>query len=441
MFNKRMNRRQFLRGMMAGSMVTLQLPLLEMFMSREALAQDGGFPLRFGMFYWGNGMRPHQWVPKEEGVGEEWELAPSLEPLQSMKEKLAVVTGMSLKVPNTSPHWSGGLGYLTGQELIGDDDNWTAAVPTFDQVLAQGIGGETVYRSLITGCVSNESVSWNGPNARNPIECDPYLFYEKIFGPTFRAPGEEGLVDPTLGYRRSVLDAVMADMNTLQSQLGSADRVRLEQHLDGIRDIELRLARLQEDPASLEACFRPEAPLTEYPDIESRPQFATRNAVMSQMIAMALACDQTRVLSYAFTQPLNNLLYDFTDMGHHSLTHNEGGDQPMVQQVTHFTMEQANVFLEALDSIPEGDGTLLDNCAIIISSEVSEGRSHSLDDYPLILAGSAGGQFKQDIHFRSHSRENANKFTLSVLRAMGMNLTSFGAGESETSDGLTAIEV
>lgn len=344
MFNRTMNRRQFLRGMMAGSVVTLQLPLLEMFMSRQALAQDGGFPLRFGMFYWGNGMRPFQWVPKEEGVGDDWELAPSLEPLLSMKESLAVVTGMSLKVPNTSPHWSGGLGFLTGQELIGDDDSWTAAAPTMDQVLAQAIGGETVYRSLITGCVADESVSWNGPNARNPIETDPYLFYDKIFGPTFRAPGEEGLVDPTLGYRRSVLDAVMEDMSSLQSQLGSADRIRLEQHLDGIRDIELRLARLQEDPVALEACFRPEPPLSEYPDIESRPQFAERNAVMSQMIAMALACDQTRVLSYAFTRPLNNLLYDFTDMGHHSLTHNEPGEQPMVQQVTHFTMQQANVF-------------------------------------------------------------------------------------------------
>jgi hypothetical protein len=244
-----------------------------------------------------------------------------------------------------------------------------------------------------------------------------------------------------LGYRRSVLDVVREDTLALQGQLGVADRIRLEQHLDGIRDIELRLARLQEDPPALDACYRADAPLEEYPDIESRPQMAARNAVMSQMIAMALACDQTRVVNYAFTSPLNNILYDFTDMGHHSLTHNESGDQPLVQKVTEFTMEQASVFLQALDSIPEGDGTLLDNCAILISSEVSEGRAHSLDEYPLVLAGSAGGRLQQNLHYRSHSIENANKFTLSVLRAMGMNLVSFGAGDSLVTDGLTALEV
>ena len=266
------------------------------------------------------------------------------------------------------------------------------------------------------------------------------IFYEKIFGPTFRAPGEEGIVDPSLGFRRSVLDVVREDTLALQSQLGATDRIRLEQHLDGIRDIELRLARLQEDPPSLDACYRPEAPLQEYPDIESRPQMAARNAVMSQIIAMALACDQTRVLSYAYTRPLNNILYDFTDMGHHSLTHNEQGNQPLVQQITEFTMEQASVFLQALNAIPEGDGTLLDNCAIILSSEVSEGRSHSLDEYPLLLAGSAGGALQQNMHYRSYSTENVNRFTLSVLRAMGLNLVSFGDGSTEVTEGLSALE-
>ena len=203
----------------------------------------------------------------------------------------------------------------------------------------------------------------------------------------------------------------------------------------------MRLARLQEDPPSLEACYRPDPPLEEYPAIESRPQMAARNAAMSQIIAMALACDQTRVVSYAYTRPLNNILYDFTDMGHHSLTHNEQGDQPLVQQITEFTMEQASVFLQALDAIPEGDGTLLDNCAIVLSSEVSEGRSHSLDEIPLLLAGSAGGRLQQNMHYRSYSTENVNLFTLSVLRAMGLNLVSFGAGSTQVTDGLSALEV
>ena len=105
---RNINRRQFLRGMMAGGLVTLHLPMLELFMSRKALAQDGGFPKRFGLFYWGNGNRPENWVPTGEGFGDDWTLSQSLQALAPVKDKLSVVTGMSTKVPNTSPHWSTG---------------------------------------------------------------------------------------------------------------------------------------------------------------------------------------------------------------------------------------------------------------------------------------------------------------------------------------------
>ena len=434
-----MNRRRFLRGMMAGGLVTVHLPILELFMSRKALASDGGFPTRFGLFFWGNGNKPDQWTPVGEGA--DWELSDALEGLASFKDEISVVSGMSLKVPNLMPHWSGAVGFLTGQAAVGEESSWTVGCPSIDQLIAQEIGGDTVFRSLVAGCVSNESISWNGPNARNPVETDPYLFYDKLFGPTFREPGEEGIIDPRLGYRRSVLDSVMEDINSLNAELGTSDRQRLEQHLDGIREVETRLARLEEDPPSYEACARPEEPLTEYPDIDSRPQLTARNAVMSQMIAMALACDQTRVVSYEFTKPLNNLLFPNADSGHHNLTHNEPDTQPQVQEITKFNITESAVLLEALRSVPEGDGTLLDNCAIIITTEVSEGRTHSLDEFPLVLAGSAGGRLQQGIHYRSYSQENANKFSLSVIRAMGINQASWGADESETSDGLSSIEV
>ena len=434
------NRRRFLRGMMAGGMVTVHLPIFEMFLQRKAFASSDGFPTRFGLFYWGNGMRPEQWVPTGTGTGDEWTLSDSLSPLQNLKEKISVVSGMSLKTTNFSPHWSGAIGFLTGQDIIGDDDAWTAPSPTLDQIFAQELGDQTAYRSLVSGCVTDQSVSWNGPNARNPVEADPYLFYEKLFGPTFREPGEEGIIDPSLGFRRTVLDSVMGDISSLQGQLGSADRERLEAHLDGIREIETRLARLQEDPPSFEACTRPAEPLPEYPDIESRPQFSERNLIMSQMIAMAFACDQTRVLSYTFTRPLNNLLYPFADAGHHNLTHNEPGEQPQVQEITKFNIAEAAVFLDALNAIPEGDGTLLDNCAILLSSEVSTGQTHSVDEYPIVIAGSASGALKQNVHYRSYSQENANKVTLSLMRGLGMNQASWGLNESLTEDGLSEIE-
>lgn len=435
-----LSRRHLLRGFLSGAAVGIGLPWLEIFCGRNAHASDG-FPQRFGVFFWGNGNRPEYWNPIGEGEGDAWQLSTPLQGLARHKEQISVITGMMTKVPNVMPHTSGSIGFMTSQAPVGDDSDWTVGGPTIDQLLAQEIGGETIYRSLVMGCVSNESVSWNGPYSQNPIESDPYALYERIFGPTFREPGEEGIVDPSLGFRRSVLDSVMNDIHHLQDTLGAEDQMRLEQHLDGIREIETRLARLQEDPPVLDACFRPDEPTEDYSDIDSRPQFGPRNAVMSQMLAMALACDQTRVFSYSFTRQLNNLLFPNASDGHHNLTHNEPGDQPEVQGITNFVMDEFSNFLDALKAIPEGNGTLLDNCGIICTSEVSEGRTHDLSNIPLILAGSAAGKIKMNQHYHSISLENINKPVLSMFRALGVNQVSLGADDSYTESGLSAIEV
>lgn len=425
---------------MGGTAIGIGLPWLEIFMGRKAYA-DTGFPQRFGTFFWGNGNRPEFWNPTGEGQGDNWQLSTPLSALSRHKANLSVITGMMTKVPNTMPHTSGTVGFMTGQAAVGSDSDWTVAAPSMDQHIAQLIGGETIYRSLVLGCVANDSTSWNGPNSSNPPETDPYAFYERIFGPTFREPGEEGIVDPSLGYRRSVLDVVMNDIALLQSTLGTEDNIRLEQHLDGIREIETRLARLQEDPPVLDACYRPDEPIEDYADIDGRPQFGPRNAVMSQLLAMAMACDQTRVFSYTFTQQLNNLLFPNASDGHHNLTHNEAGDQPEVQNIASYVMEEFANFLDPFQAIQEGDGTLLDNCAIVCTSEVSEGRTHSLSNVPLIIAGSAGGVLKTDLHYSSFSLENINKPILSIIRALGINQASYGDEDTYTEAGLSAIEV
>ena len=134
------NRRRFLRGMMAGGLTTVHLPIFEMFLQRKAYASTDGFPTRFGLFYWGNGMRPDQWVPTGTGSNDEWELSSALSPLQGLKDKVAVVSGMSLKTTNYSPHSSGLVGFLTGQNIFGDDDSWTVPSPTIDQFPVPELG-------------------------------------------------------------------------------------------------------------------------------------------------------------------------------------------------------------------------------------------------------------------------------------------------------------
>ena len=287
---KPMSRREVLRGLLAGTAVTIGLPPLEaMFNSTgTAYAAGGGLPLRFGLFFWGNGNLPDRWTPT--GTGSDWALSEQLEPLAAVKDLITVVSGMSLHTDNVYPHTSGAAGILTGCNLLAYEDgreDGTFALPSIDQLIAGHIGSETIYRSIETGAVpGTDGKSYNGPNNKNPPELSPHVFYERLFGASFREPGQEGVIDPTLALRRSVLDAVMGDIDKLKGRVGSADKARLEQHFTGVRELELRLARLQDDPPNLEACSRPDAPATEFPQVEGRYPIRDIHRAMTDLVAL-----------------------------------------------------------------------------------------------------------------------------------------------------------
>lgn len=432
------SRRTVLKGLFRGSVVALSLPWLEVFAGRKARACDDGFPTRFGLYFWGNGNVPEYWVPGTEGY--DWELSELLTPLSDVKAWVSVVSGMSVKLPNTEPHTSGAAGLLSGMGLDTVNDEFTFAGPTIDQLIANEIGGDTIFPSIQTGGTDCDGQSWNGPSSRNYPETDPYTLYERLFGDTFRAPGEEGVVDPSLGLRQSILDAVMDDIAALQSRVGSADKARLEQHLDGIRDLETRLAKLQEDPPDLAACSQPPALTADFADVDGRPQISARSRAMCDMITMALACDQTRVFSHYLTDPVADTLFPDASAGHHSLTHDEADPQTEVRMITSDCVAEYAYLLAAMANVVEGDATLLDHCVVMAASEVSQGRTHSLDDMPILLAGGGCGALKTGYHYRSYTQENASSVMLSVMRAVGISAASFGADEGLVTDGLSDIE-
>jgi hypothetical protein len=434
-----LNRRTLLRGAFGGAAISLALPPLEaMFNSSgTAYALDGILPKRFGLFFWGNGNRPELWTPTGTGDGGAWSLSTTLQPLASIKSKLLVVTGTAVKLPNDSPHSSGAAGVLTAHPLgdPADEDSYNA--PSIDQIIAEEIGNDTLYRSLETG-VTGSGLSYNGPNSKNPAETDPIAFYNRVFGETFREPGDT-TIDPKLGLRRSILDGVMGDIETLKTQVGTADKTRLEQHLDGLRDLELRLSRLEEDPPDLEACIKPPTVTGDYAYIDGRPQLTEVNQVMVEMLAMAMACDQSRVFSHWFSDPVNGVLFPGATAGHHDLTHNEGGDQPEVAAITLQCIEAYAALLNAFEAIPEGSGTLLDNCVILGTSEVSLGQTHSILDMPILIGGSACGALKQDHHYQSLGAENCSKVLLSLMQALDITVTSIGVDEGLADTPLSAM--
>lgn len=432
-----LNRRSMLRGLLGGAAVAIGLPTLELFLNGrgDALADGGALPRRFGLWMWGNGMVPSMWTPIGEGA--DWELSPLMLPLAPVKDVISVVTGMEVKNLNTNPHGSGPTGFLSGMPPLGQDGDSTYGGPTIDQIVANTIGGGTRFRSLQVAAEPGAGGhSYNGPNSQNPADSDPYVIYSRLFGPEFRAPGENVPVDPKLALRRSVLDAVTAQATSLQARLGSNDRARLDQHLTGIRELEARLLKLEQDPPSLAACVRPEEPMAGL----SFEMISERHRLITDLLVMALACDQTRVFSMQLTGPVSNWLFPGVSAGYHQLTHDEPGEQPEVQNAVTQIMGEAAYFIEAMRQIPEGDGTLLDNSGVLLTSEVSYGKTHAIDEYPIIVAGSSCGSLVQGIHYRSTTKENAGMVPLTLMRASGVTLESFGVDALETTTGLSALE-
>ena len=442
-------RRLFLRGLAAGGAVSLALPVLEGMLDThgEVFAQSGDpIPTRFGVWFWGNGVRPEHWIPQGEGRGSSWAMSEELMPLIDHKSHLSVLSGYTIHT-GTHPHHAGMTGVMTGRPLhkVGDTRDTIVSTfdgPSVDVIAANHYEGQTPFRSLEVGVTrfrgtdegtTFQHLSHNGPNNPNPSEYDPRSVFNRLFGGTTDAD--------LLNKRRSVLDAVMGQVGRLRPRLGARDRQRIDQHLDSIRTLERRLS------AEPNICDRPEFPDL-YPDVEGREQIESKNQVMSDLIAIALACDLTRVFSVMFSTCGSGVVVHpagATD-GLHRTSHDEplSGDpatQPIVHAATVYTMRQLAYFLDRLRAVPMGATHLLDYCSVMCTSEHTDGRIHSYSDFPLVIAGLGGGRLVGDIHHRSSTNSSITQGVLTALRAGGVDAEGFGSEGGYTRDSISALEV
>jgi hypothetical protein len=430
-----LSRRAMLKGMLGGAVVSVGLPPLAAMMNGNGTAYAGAssFPKRFGVWFWGNGVLPDDWVPASEGKG--YAFSPILSPLASVREHVLLITGTRVATLNTSPHEAGPAGLLTGDQ----PRHGTYSRATIDQTIAAKVGAETRFRSLEVGVQrATRSLSHSGPNAMNPTEADPTAIFTRLFGDGFRRPGTTSEPDPRLGLDRSVLDAVREQSHRLRARLGVADRRRLDEHLEGIAIIERQIKRQQENPPVLAACQPPDEAPPVLPDVNGRPDMRERSKLISELVAMALACDQTRVFFDMYSQPVNNTLFGDTPAGHHQLTHDEGGDQPTVRSILQLIMADFATFLTTLKNVQEGDGTLLDNTLVLATTDCGYGRNHSLDEYPILLAGGAATGIRLGEHLRARD-ENACKVSLAILQAMAVRTSEFGVGEGHVTTPLAGV--
>ncbi|MDP6944822.1 MAG: DUF1552 domain-containing protein, partial [Myxococcota bacterium] len=253
----RISRRTMLRGMLMGTAVSVALPPLEIFMNAQgtAYAAESSFPKRFCLFFWGNGILPERWIPAT--TGPDWTMSDQLAPLEALRSDVAVITGTEVKLQNLHAHGSGPAGFLSGAPLESGDGTWFAA-KSIDQLMADELGGDSLYPSIHAAVQPGaHGLSFYDKGQRHTPYSDPAALFSTYFGAEFVAPGEDTEPNPELGIRRSVLDAIMPHSAQLSARLGSADRARLDQHLTAVRELELRIAKFQNDPPNYESCEHP----------------------------------------------------------------------------------------------------------------------------------------------------------------------------------------
>jgi hypothetical protein len=443
-------RRTFLRGVLAGGgSVAVPLPRLAGMLndSGTAYADGGALPVRFGTWFFGNGIIPERWVPARTGMGASWTLSEQLAPLAAVKPWLNVLTGFTIKVPNNAPHASMPCAALTGAQTGGGG----VQLPSIDQLVAKTAGAGTVFPTGLHVGISNRTgatslglaISYAGPNAPNPPNYSPANLFKSLmqFASTAGAPKP---ADPELFNRGLVLDAVREDVKTLRTRLGADDQHRLDLHLDGVAQLQQQIVAA-EMPKATGTISDPDKT---YPGRGNDGDITRlRGQAFADLLVFALASDLTRVFSYMFTCPACHGSY--ADCGLDPTTfHEDYGHRLSPKGLSYATsgfntgvryaMSNLGDLLGRMKATPDGAGNLLDNSCVYTTSCVSESQTHGGTDYPLLVAGKAGGKLRTDQHLRLLD-ENVSKVPFTLLNAMGSQATSFGMAEGQVSSGVSGL--
>ena len=436
-------RRNWLRGAFGGAAVGVGLPILNSFLndSGTAFADTGKrIPVRFGTWIWGCGFIPEKWIPEKTGF--DYDLPTDVALLEPYKKKLALLSGFDVKldgVPN-KPHVTGCLGLRTGVPV----PNEKVKAPTLDVLISDQIGSDTRFRSIeVSTSGIRRSYSYQAAGSPNPSEISPLDLYQRIFGEGFQDPNALDFApDPRTMARESVLSAVADDRKKLMQVVSAEDRSRLDEYFTSIRQLEQQLALQLEPPAPVENFQMPGKPKALPIDSEMGNVMAIHKQ-MAQLLAVALQCNQTRVFNVLLSDTASNLRRPGESDTHHTLTHEEPvnpklGYQEKVGWFATRSMIAWKDMLDALDGIPEGDGTLLDNCLILAHSDCSIAKNHAVEGIPVMIAGNAGGRVKTGFHMAGNA-DPISRVGLTLQQAMGLQVERWGTLSMETNRTITEL--
>ncbi len=434
----KLSRRRVLRGMLNGSAVTIALPFLDFFLNENgtALASGAPIPQRFGTWSWGLGMSEAIFVPKKTGAN--FDLPPEIASLAPVQKHINLFTNFHVfkdAAPNLCHHsgWvilRSGVAPMTSENRPGE---------TIDVTVARKIGNATRFRSLsatATGDV-RDSFSYENGNSVNAPEWSPLRFYERLFSTDFQDPNAvEFKPDPRVMIRKSSLSTVLDETRALNKDLGAEDRARLDQYFTGLRDLERRFDLQLQKPDPREACIVTDRP-EDIPSGLDAYLVAKRHRMMTDLMLMAVACDQTRVFNMFYASAFSATTKPGYDKPHHTATHEEAVDesqqcQPNVSWYTRRAMEEWAYYVQALADFREGDGSLLDNSLIYATTDQSFAKIHGIEGIPMFSAGRAGGKLKTGLHIDGGGTPGC-RLGYTAMRLMGLDVPSWGDKSNNTS--------
>ena len=437
-FGKSISRRTLLRGTGAA----IALPLLESMSAAVTKA-----PCRMAMLYVPNGIMMDQWTVGQAAGQPSFSLANAQFPRISSafaphREDILMFGGLTQnggRALGDGPgdHGRAGANYLTCVHPKKTNGRDLEAGISVDQIAARSLEGKTRFASIELGCEEgvqggscdngyscaySNSISWRTPSSPMPPEIRPRAVFERLFGSQDEDPR-------AARYRKSILDLVSADAQRLNTQLGGADRRKLDEYLFAVRDLEKRIENAERNNAK-----------TAKPNIPAPPssipaEFSEHARIMFDLMTLAFQTDSTRVVTVLLALEQSPRAYPEIGIpeAHHGLTHHQG-DKEKIEKVTQINCFHAKQFaglIEKLKSTPDGDGTLLDHSMIAYGSGLSDGNAHDHANLPTVIAGRACGRLKTG-RYLSYPKETpmANLY-VALLDRLGVPVDKLGDSNGE----------
>ena len=436
------SRRTVLRGLG----VSLALPWMEAMHSTAwgvAANVPSDPPKRMAFMFVPNGVHLPDWTPRAEGYG--YDLPYILEPLAKVRDDMMVISGLThdkgrANGDGAGDHARSASVFLTGAQPRKTSGSNIRSGISVDQQAAQLVGDRTRFPSLELGCEAgrgagscdsgyscaySSNVSW--ASEANPVgkETNPRLVFERLFSDK---PNDTTSPDRERRQilRKSILDFVSEDARRLQKRLGGNDRRKIDEYLNGVREIERRIEMAEKEAA---------AGLTQevlgYSAPAGQPkEYGEHVRLMFDMMTLAFQTDSTRIATFMLANAGSNRSYRNLEVpdGHHELSHHRGDPKKhsKIRRINRFHVEQLAYFLEQLKGIPEGDGTLLDNCMIVYGSGLSDGNRHNNENLPVLFAGSGGGTIDTGRHIRVKEETPMNNLFMSMLDRMDASVDYIG---------------